>query len=74
MAVVEWLTPSFAFTSREVQLAYVREATDIVFQACGGRQPREHIWVNVRHAVDGTWGIAGQAMTNSELLEAISAA
>lgn len=74
IAIVEWLTPSFAFTAREAQIAYVREATDIVHEACEGRQPRERIWVNVRHAVDGTWGIDGRAMTNAELLEAISAA
>lgn len=73
VAVVEWLTPSFAFASREVQRAYVKEATDIVYEACGGRQPREQIWVNVKHAVDGTWGIAGEALTNAQLSEAIAA-
>jgi hypothetical protein len=72
VVVIEWLTPSFAFTSRDVQRAYVKEATDIVEEACEGRQPREHIWVNVKHAVDGTWGIGGEAMTNAELLDAIS--
>ncbi|OGB25576.1 MAG: 4-oxalocrotonate tautomerase [Burkholderiales bacterium RIFCSPLOWO2_02_FULL_57_36] len=72
VAVVEWLTPSFAFTSREVQTAYIAEATEIVFEACGGKHPRENIWVNVKHAVDGTWGIAGKAMTNAELGEAIA--
>lgn len=74
VAVVEWLTPSFAFTSRDVQRAYVKEATDIVYEACGGRQARERIWVNVKHAVDGTWGIAGEALTNAELGAAIGAA
>jgi hypothetical protein len=73
VAVVEWLTPSFAFTSREVQLAYVKEATDIVHAACGGRHAREHIWVNVKHAVDGTWGINGEALTNDQLKAAIAA-
>jgi len=73
VAVVEWLTPSFAFTSREVQQAYVREATDIVHDACGGRLPRRAIWVNVKHAVDGTWGIDGQALSNDELGAAIAA-
>lgn len=72
VAIVEWLTPSFAFTSREVQTAYIAEATEIVFEACGGRQPRENIWVNVKHAVDGTWGIAGKAMTNAQLGDAIA--
>jgi len=38
----------------------------------GGRQPKEHIWVNVVHAVDGAWGIGGIAMTNAELGEAVA--
>lgn len=73
IAVVEWLTPGVAFTSREVQKQYVKEATDIVYEACGGRQPRTGIWVNVKHAVDGTWGIAGEAFSNEELGAALAA-
>ena len=73
VAIVEWLVPSFAFTSAEVQRAYVQEATDIVHDACGGRLARSRIWVNVKHAVDGTWGIAGTAYTNKALGEAIAA-
>jgi hypothetical protein len=71
VAVVEWLTPSFAFASQEVRSAYVKEATDIVHEACDGRLGRESIWVNMRHAVDGGWGIAGQAYTNAELIEMV---
>jgi hypothetical protein len=71
-AIVEWLTPSFAFSSHEVRSAYVKEATDIVEEACEGRLPRESIWVNMRHAVDGGWGIAGQAYRNEELIEMVS--
>jgi phenylpyruvate tautomerase PptA (4-oxalocrotonate tautomerase family) len=70
VAIVEWLTPSFAFATREVQTAYVAEATDILFEACGGKQPRENIWVNLKYAVDGMWGIGGKAYTNQELGEA----
>lgn len=64
---VEWKVPSFAFTDRKVQTGYVEEATNIVIEASGGRQPKEHIWVNVVHAVDGAWGIAGEALTNQQL-------
>ena len=69
---VEWKVPSFAFASREAQIGYVAEATDIVHAASGGRQPKERIWVNVVHAVDGAWGVAGRAMTNAELMEAVA--
>ena len=70
---VEWKVPSFAFASREVQSGYIAEATEIVHAASGGRQPKEHIWVNVVHAVDGAWGVAGQALTNAQLMEAAAA-
>ena len=66
-AFIEWKVPSFAFADREVQKAYVAEATQIVHEASLGRLPKERIWVNVVHAVDGAWGIAGQALTNEEL-------
>ncbi|MEO8154376.1 MAG: 4-oxalocrotonate tautomerase [Rhizobacter sp.] len=69
---VEWKVPSFAFSSREVQLGYVEEATNIVHEASGRRQPKEHIWVNVVHAVDGAWGVAGKALTNAELLDGVA--
>ncbi|HEX2585443.1 MAG TPA: hypothetical protein VHL14_09935 [Steroidobacteraceae bacterium] len=69
---VEWKVPSFAFATREIQLGYIKEATDIVHDASGGKQPKEHIWVNVIHAVDGAWGIAGSAMTNTELGAAVA--
>lgn len=74
VAIVEWLTPSFAFNTRELQQAYVAQATDILFEACDGKQARDNIWVNLKFAVDGMWGIAGRAYTNAELGEAIAKA
>ncbi|PAU54003.1 4-oxalocrotonate tautomerase [Pseudomonas indica] len=74
VAIVEWKVPSFAFASRDIQQGYIAEATDIIREMSGGRQPRERIWVNVTHAVDGAWGIAGEALTNVQLGEAIAGA
>lgn len=71
-AWVEWKVPSFAFASREIQLGYFDEATNIIYEASGGKLPKDHIWVNVVHALDGAWGIAGKAMTNTELGAAVS--
>ncbi|MFL6618082.1 MAG: 4-oxalocrotonate tautomerase family protein, partial [Povalibacter sp.] len=71
VAIVEWKVPSFAFASKELQNAYVEEATNAIHEASGGKHPRELTWVNVTHAVDGGWGIAGRAMTNAELGAAI---
>ncbi len=71
VAFIEWKVPSFAFATREIQVGYVEEATQIVHEMSGGKQPKEHIWINVVHAVDGAWGINGKAMTNAQLGEAI---
>jgi phenylpyruvate tautomerase PptA (4-oxalocrotonate tautomerase family) len=74
VAIVEWLTPSFAFATRAIQTAYVAEATEIIHEASGRRHPRENIWVNLKHAVDGMWGIGGKAYTNAELGELVAQA
>ncbi len=70
VAFIEWKVPSFAFTNREIQKAYVAEATRILQELSHGKLPKEQIWVNVVHAVDGIWGVAGEAMTNAELQNA----
>jgi hypothetical protein len=69
---VEWIVPSFAFAQREIQTGYVAEATEIVHEASGRRHPKERIWCNVVHAVDGAWGIGGQALTNAQLGAAVA--
>jgi len=71
-AWVEWKVPSFAFSSREVQQGFFKDATDIIHELSGGKQPRENIYVNVVHTVDGAWNLDGKAMTNEELGQAIS--
>jgi len=71
-AWVEWKTPSFAFNTREIQTGFFKDATDIIHELSGGKQPRDHIYVNVVHTVDGAWNLNGQAMTNEQLGEAIA--
>lgn len=69
---VEWKVPPIALTDRDVQVGYIAEATGIIHELSGGRHPKDRIWVNVVHAVEGAWGIAGQAMTSELLEEAIA--
>lgn len=69
---VEWKTPSFAFYTRDIQLGYFEEATDTIFAMAEGKVPRENIYINVVHAVDGAWNFDGQAMSNEEIGNAIS--
>jgi hypothetical protein len=67
VAFIEWKVPSFAFTDRRIQQGYFQEATDIIHEMSGGRQPRDRIFINVVHAVDGGWNFNGRAMTNAEI-------
>lgn len=71
IAVVEWLTPGITFGSPESRAGYIEEATQIVHEASGFRHPKQRIWVAVVHAVDGSWGINGQALSNQQLVEAL---
>ena len=69
---IEWKLPPIAFVDRDVQIGYTAEATEIIHELSGGRHPKDRIWVNAVHAVEGAWGIAGQAMTSTQLEEAIA--
>lgn len=71
-AWVEWKVPSFAFASREIQQGFFADATNIIHDLSGGKQPRDNIYINVVHTVDGAWNLNGQAMTNAQLGEAIA--
>lgn len=71
-AWVEWKVPGIAFANREVQQGFFTDATNIIQELSGGRQPRETIFVNVVHAVDGAWSLNGHAVTNAELGAAVA--
>jgi len=72
VAFIGWRVPSIAFAKRVVLRGYVEEATSIIHEMSGGKHPKDRIWVNVLHAVDGAWGVNGTAMTNGEIKEAAS--
>ena len=64
---VEWKVPSVAFTDRKIQEGYFAEVTDVLHQMSGGKLPRDKVFINVVHAVDGAWNFNGKAMTNAEI-------
>lgn len=72
VAFIEWKVPSFAFTARNVQIGYFEEATNIIHELSGGKQPRDNIYINVVHAVDGAWNFDGKALTNAEIGEQVA--
>ncbi|WP_199731007.1 MULTISPECIES: hypothetical protein [Aquitalea] len=61
IAIVECKVPPFAFTDRDVQTSYIAQATEIIHETSDRKHPKEYIWVNMTHAIDGAWGIAGKA-------------
>ncbi len=71
-AWVEWKVPSFAFATTVIQKGYGRQVTDIIHKLSGGAQPRDNIYFNVVHTVDGAWNLDGGAMSNDEIIQAIS--
>jgi phenylpyruvate tautomerase PptA (4-oxalocrotonate tautomerase family) len=58
---------------RDKQLAVVRQFTDLVAAAAGDPSLAGRTWVLLTEAVEGGWGLAGHANTNSELVQAARA-
>jgi hypothetical protein len=73
IAIFELKVPSFGLSTQALKDAWIAEGTTIIEQAAAGRLKREQIFANVRHAVDGAWGIAGVAYNNADLGSAAAA-
>lgn len=69
---VQVLTNSGAL-NRDKQLTVVRQFTDLVTAAAGDSSLADRTWVLLTEAVEGGWGLAGHANTNSELVDAARA-
>lgn len=71
-AWIETKTPSFALADHKIQAGFFNAASKIVHDLSGGKLPRERIWTNGVHAVDGTWAISGVPLTNAGIGEAVA--
>lgn len=71
-AWIEAKVPSFALADRSVQQRFFGEATEILHDISGGSLPKDHIWTNCVHSVDGTWNLNGTPLTNAELGAALA--
>ena len=69
---IEWKVPSFAFSTQEIRSGYFDEATTIIHGLSDGQHPRDRVFINVVHTVDGAWNMDGRAMTDAELLDRIA--
>src|SRR5436309_6948891 len=59
--------------NRDKQLEVVRQFTDLVAAAADDSSLAGRTWVLLTEAVEGGWGLAGHANTNSELVDAARA-
>ena len=71
-AWAEWKLPSFALSDRKTQIGHLGDVTNILHDLSGGKQPKDNIYVNVVHTVDGAWNFNGKAMTNEEIFAEVS--
>src|SRR6202142_2332463 len=53
---------------RDKQLAVVGQFTELVVTASADPSLADRIWVLLTEAIDGGWGLAGNAHTNAELI------
>jgi phenylpyruvate tautomerase PptA (4-oxalocrotonate tautomerase family) len=58
---------------RDKQRAVVRQFTDLVAAAAGDPSLTTRTWVLITEAIDGGWGLGGNANTNAELVDAARA-
>jgi len=58
---------------RDKQRAVVRQFTDLIAAAAGDALLATRTWVLLTEAVDGGWGLGGNANTNAELIDAARA-
>ena len=73
-AFVELKLPGIALATPEAKQAFIEAATTVVECAAEGRLRRDHIWTNIVYAADGSWGIAGRAYSDADLVAAIQSA
>jgi hypothetical protein len=73
IAIVELKVPAVVLPTKELKDAWVSQGTAIIEDAAQGRLPRHRIFFNVTYAVEGTWGIAGEAFDHPALGAAIAA-
>lgn len=71
-AWIETKTPSFALATNDIQKSFFNNATQIIQDLSEGKLTKEKIWSNGVHAVDGTWNIDGNPLTNAGIGEAVS--
>ncbi|MFH8386094.1 4-oxalocrotonate tautomerase family protein [Kitasatospora sp. NPDC018058] len=74
VVMVELKLPDIGLATAEARAAFIRAATDVVERLTVDGHDNDDTWVNILNARDGAWGIGGKALTNDDLVAAITAA
>jgi phenylpyruvate tautomerase PptA (4-oxalocrotonate tautomerase family) len=74
VVMVELKLPDIGLAEQSSRASFIAGATDIVREFTSPDHDDQDIWVNIVNARDGAWGIAGQALTNEDLIAGITAA
>lgn len=74
VVMVELKLPDIGLATAEARAAFIRAATDVVEHLTVDGHDSDDTWVNILNARDGAWGIGGKALTNDDLVAAITAA
>jgi phenylpyruvate tautomerase PptA (4-oxalocrotonate tautomerase family) len=70
-AFIELKLPAIALVTAEAKRMFIAEATAALVAAANGRLEPRHVWCNIVYAVEGSWGIEGQAYDHAALGAAI---
>tara|TARA_R110001599_G_scaffold134065_2_gene311711 strand:- start:3884 stop:4300 length:417 start_codon:yes stop_codon:yes gene_type:complete len=71
-AWVEAKVPRFALSTPELKKDFLSQSVDIIEGLANGSINRSDIHGNAVYAEDGAWILGGEAMTNEEILAAVS--
>ncbi|GAB2727030.1 hypothetical protein [Kitasatospora kifunensis] len=74
VVMVELKLPDIGLPTTEARAAFIHAATAIVERLTVDGHDDNDTWVNILNARDGAWGIGGNALTNDDLIAAITAA
>ena len=69
LVLVELKLPEVVLSTLERRARFIASATEIVQELTIDGHADSDTWVNILHAQDGAWGIAGQSMTNAMLAD-----
>lgn len=68
LVLVELKLPGPVLSTLQRRARFIASATDIVRELTVDEHVDTDTWVNILHAQDGAWGIAGQSLTDAMLV------